>query len=68
MNDSQPVALTENQISRKALAHILPIAVFMGFLLELSFNLSTFLSKLGCTNGPFQIDLVIIYFSSFFLL
>ena len=33
MNDSQPVALTENQISRKALAHILPIAVFMGFLL-----------------------------------
>ena len=33
MNDLQPVALTENQISRKALAHILPIAVFMGFLL-----------------------------------
>ena len=33
MNDSQPVALTEDQISRKALAHILPIALFMGFLL-----------------------------------
>ena len=33
MDDSQPVALTEDQISRKALAHILPIALFMGLLL-----------------------------------
>ena len=33
MNGYDPLVLTEDQISRKAFAHILPISVFMGFLL-----------------------------------
>ena len=32
MNASKPVALTEEQISEKALAHVLPISVFMALL------------------------------------
>ena len=33
MNGYDPLVLTEDQISRKAFAHILPISVFMGFML-----------------------------------
>ncbi len=37
MNASKPVTLTEEQISEKALAHVLPISVFMVLLVVISF-------------------------------
>ena len=41
--------------------------VLMGATLDCPFNFSTFLSKLGSTNGPFHTDLDINYFLFFFL-
>ena len=38
----------------------------IGFLPEEPLSLSIFLRRLGCTKGPFQIDLVITYSFSFF--
>ena len=52
-----------NSIKYNKFEHVIILAFFPP-----SLSLSTFFNKLGCTNGPFQIPLVMIYSFFFFLI